>query len=117
MRGLVLMFTLHFGDEHPSGDRWFAPDKAKHFFTAAFVQSASFSGLRAVGAGRPRVADRGDGGHVGRQHRKGDLRSAVRRDRERQGSHVGRRGYDRGERRASRRTEPLSREPGGEPLY
>ena len=52
MRGILLLFTLHFGDEHPTGDRWFASDKAKHFFTAAFVQSASFSGLRAVGAGR-----------------------------------------------------------------
>ena len=52
MRGILLMFTLHLGDEHPSGDRWFAPDKAKHFFMAAFVQSASFGGLRAVGAGR-----------------------------------------------------------------
>lgn len=49
MRGLVLLFTLHFGDEHPGGDRWFAPDKMKHFFMAAFVQSASFSGLRAAG--------------------------------------------------------------------
>jgi uncharacterized protein YfiM (DUF2279 family) len=48
MRGLVLLFTLHFGDEHPGGDRWFAPDKMKHFFMAAFVQSASFSALRAA---------------------------------------------------------------------
>jgi len=49
MRGLALLFTLHFGDEHPGGDRWFAADKMKHFFVAAFVQSASFSGLRAAG--------------------------------------------------------------------
>jgi uncharacterized protein YfiM (DUF2279 family) len=49
MRGLALLFTLHFGDEHPSGDRWFAADKMKHFFAAAFVQTASFSGLRAAG--------------------------------------------------------------------
>src|SRR5512146_2978332 len=49
MRGLALLFALHFGDEHPGGDRWFAPDKMKHFFMAAFVQSASFSGMRAVG--------------------------------------------------------------------
>ena len=49
MRGLVLLFTLHFGDEHPGGDRWLAADKMKHFFVAAFVQSASFSGLRATG--------------------------------------------------------------------
>jgi uncharacterized protein YfiM (DUF2279 family) len=52
MRGFLLMFTLHLGEEHPRGDRWFSPDKAKHFFTAAFVQSASFGGLRAVGFGR-----------------------------------------------------------------
>jgi uncharacterized protein YfiM (DUF2279 family) len=52
MRGILLVFTLHFGQEHPSGDRWFAPDKAKHFFMAAFVQSASFGALRTVGAGR-----------------------------------------------------------------
>ena len=49
MRVLALLFTLHFGDEHPGGDRWFAPDKAKHFFMAAFVQSASFSALRSTG--------------------------------------------------------------------
>jgi len=50
MRGFLLLFSLHFGDEHPGGDRWFATDKAKHFFTAAFVQSASFGGLRYLGA-------------------------------------------------------------------
>lgn len=49
MRALALLFTLHFGDEHPGGDRWFSPDKAKHFFMAAFVQSASFSALRSTG--------------------------------------------------------------------
>jgi len=52
MRGFLLLFSLHFGDEHPKGDTWFSADKAKHFFTAAFVQSASFGGLRALGAGR-----------------------------------------------------------------
>ena len=49
MRGLALLFTLHLGQEHPRGDGWFAADKAKHFFTAALVQSLSFSGLRATG--------------------------------------------------------------------
>jgi uncharacterized protein YfiM (DUF2279 family) len=48
MRTLALLFTLHFGDEHPGGDRWFSPDKAKHFFMAAFVQSTSFSALRST---------------------------------------------------------------------
>lgn len=46
MRGFLLVFTLHFSDEHPGGDKWFAPDKAKHFFAAAFVQTASYGGLR-----------------------------------------------------------------------
>ena len=53
MRGLALLFALHFGDEHPGGDRWFSADKAKHFFAAAFVQSASFSLLRSTGLSRP----------------------------------------------------------------
>jgi len=54
MRALVLVFALHArGDmAGDSGDRWFAIDKAKHFFMAAFVQSASFSALRLTGLGR-----------------------------------------------------------------
>jgi uncharacterized protein YfiM (DUF2279 family) len=50
MRGFLLVFSLHFHDEHPGGDRWFSADKAKHFFTAAFVQSASYGGIRSIGA-------------------------------------------------------------------
>jgi uncharacterized protein YfiM (DUF2279 family) len=50
MHGLIFLFSLHLGT--PSGDRWFAPDKAKHFFTAALVQSASFSAFRATGLAR-----------------------------------------------------------------
>jgi len=49
MRGLVLLFTLHFGDQGRGTDGWFSSDKAKHFFTSAFVQSVSFSTLRATG--------------------------------------------------------------------
>jgi uncharacterized protein YfiM (DUF2279 family) len=49
MRAFALLFALHFGDEHHGGDRWFSADKAKHFFTAAFVQSASFSAFRLAG--------------------------------------------------------------------
>ena len=49
MRGLLLVFSLHFHDEHPRGDRWFSADKAKHFFTAAFVQSVSYGGIRSLG--------------------------------------------------------------------
>lgn len=53
MRALALLFTLHFGrDDHPRGDRWFSADKAKHFVTAAFVQSVAFSGLRTTGLSR-----------------------------------------------------------------
>ena len=52
MRGLLLVFSLHLGREPAGSDPWFAPDKAKHFFMAAFVQSASFSGLRVVGMSR-----------------------------------------------------------------
>jgi putative lipoprotein len=46
---LALVVGLHFGQEHPGGDRWFGADKAKHFFMAAFVQSATYTSLRAVG--------------------------------------------------------------------
>ncbi len=28
------------------GDRWFAPDKVKHFFMSAFVQSVAYSAAR-----------------------------------------------------------------------
>jgi putative lipoprotein len=52
MRGFLLMFSLHLHDDHPKGDKWFGADKAKHFFTAAFVQSASYGGLRFLGANR-----------------------------------------------------------------
>jgi len=52
MRGLALLFAWHFGQDHSSGDRWFAADKAKHFFTAALAQSMSFSALRAAGVSR-----------------------------------------------------------------
>jgi putative lipoprotein len=51
MRGVLLVFTLHFGNRNAS-DPWFGADKARHFFTSAFVQSASFSLLRETGIGR-----------------------------------------------------------------
>jgi uncharacterized protein YfiM (DUF2279 family) len=41
MRGLVLIFGLH------AGDHWFGPDKVKHFFMSAFVESVTYSALRA----------------------------------------------------------------------
>lgn len=50
MRGLLLVFSLGRAPES-TGDRWFGADKVKHFFTSAFVQSASYGTLRGVGAG------------------------------------------------------------------
>ena len=41
MKTLVLLLALH-----APPDRWLAPDKLKHFFMSAFVQSVSFSALR-----------------------------------------------------------------------
>lgn len=61
MHGLMLIFALHTahgpGTASDGSDRWFAMDKAKHFFMAAFVQTVSFSALRAIGVGyRPSLA-------------------------------------------------------------
>jgi putative lipoprotein len=47
MRGLLVAFTLHFGSVPPN-DPWFGTDKAQHFFMSAFIQSVSFSALRAT---------------------------------------------------------------------
>ncbi len=52
MRGFALLMTLHFGDGPNGPDRWFAADKAKHFFTSMFVQTAAFSALRTTGMSR-----------------------------------------------------------------
>jgi uncharacterized protein YfiM (DUF2279 family) len=49
MRGLMLVFTLA-GPPRAPGDAWLAADKAKHFFTAMFVQSLGYGSLRAAGA-------------------------------------------------------------------
>jgi len=51
MLALVLMLRLHGPGDHPGGDSWFAPDKVKHFFMGAFVQSVAYSAVRAAGAG------------------------------------------------------------------
>lgn len=45
MRALALVFTLAL---HPGGDRWIAPDKVKHFFMSAFIESVSYGALRAA---------------------------------------------------------------------
>lgn len=47
MRTLVLALSLSIGG-HQGGDRWLAPDKLKHFFMSAFIESASYSALRAT---------------------------------------------------------------------
>jgi putative lipoprotein len=53
MLTLAFVFSFGFGrvQEHPGGDSWFGADKAKHFLMSAFIQSASYSGLRAVHLG------------------------------------------------------------------
>jgi len=49
---IVFAFTLHLPAPGGDNDRWLAPDKVKHFFTAAFVQSVAFGSLRAVRVGQ-----------------------------------------------------------------
>ena len=44
----------------PPRDSWFGADKVKHFFMSAFVQSATFSAARALGASN--AAAQGIGG-------------------------------------------------------
>jgi uncharacterized protein YfiM (DUF2279 family) len=49
MLALLLAIQLHAPGDHPGGDRWFGVDKVKHFFMGAFVQSVSYSAIRAAG--------------------------------------------------------------------
>jgi uncharacterized protein YfiM (DUF2279 family) len=51
MRGFALVMALHFGDAK-SPDPWFGVDKAKHFFTSMFVQTAAFGAFRTTGMSR-----------------------------------------------------------------
>jgi uncharacterized protein YfiM (DUF2279 family) len=48
--GLAIAITLGLGrqDSNPP-DRWFGSDKAKHYFSAVFVQSVTFTALRSTG--------------------------------------------------------------------
>lgn len=51
MHALVLVFALHGGLHNgpgPRGDPWFGPDKLKHFFMSALVETASYGALRAA---------------------------------------------------------------------
>ncbi len=50
IRGIVLVFSLGSRQGAPPQDAWFGPDKVKHFFASAFVQSMSYGSLRAAGA-------------------------------------------------------------------
>jgi uncharacterized protein YfiM (DUF2279 family) len=45
---MKLTFLLILALQGPPADRWFLPDKIKHFFMAAFVQSVGYSALRAT---------------------------------------------------------------------
>lgn len=47
---LVVALTFGGGGDDSRADPWFGPDKIKHFFASAFVQSVSYSALRAVDA-------------------------------------------------------------------
>ena len=49
MKGFILVFSLNSGAQAHSRDAWFGPDKVKHFFTSAFVQSVAYGGLRRAG--------------------------------------------------------------------
>jgi uncharacterized protein YfiM (DUF2279 family) len=48
---IVIAFSFHLPAPARDEDRWLAPDKVKHFFSAAFVQSVSYGTLRALRAG------------------------------------------------------------------
>lgn len=50
MKFTILVAISFGGWNAPAPDRWFGPDKLRHFFTAAFVQSMSYSTLRAADA-------------------------------------------------------------------
>ena len=48
MHAFVLALSLSLGGGHQGADPWFGPDKLKHFFVSAFVESASYGALRAA---------------------------------------------------------------------
>ena len=47
---IVIAFSMHLSLPARDDDRWFAPDKVKHFFSAAFVQSVSYGTFRTMRA-------------------------------------------------------------------
>ena len=90
MRGFLLVFTLHFGQEHPSGDNGSSPDKVEAFLhrprSFRARRSADFALL---GVGKSRSLAGASVDQLGRQHRKGGARRADRAEREREGSRRG----------------------------
>ena len=77
MHGLMLVFAMHFGPEHPGGDSWFARIKRSTFSPPHSCRRCRLAGSGRRGC-RERVAGGRDRGIVVREHRKGDQRSAVR---------------------------------------
>ncbi len=49
MLKLFVALSLHVGGSANASDPWFGADKLKHFFMSAFVESVSYSTLRATG--------------------------------------------------------------------
>jgi uncharacterized protein YfiM (DUF2279 family) len=49
MLPIVFAFSFKLHSPAAGADDWFGPDKAKHFFTAAFVQSFSYAAFRTTG--------------------------------------------------------------------
>jgi len=48
--GLAIVISLALRRHEPNPpDRWFGADKAKHYFSAVFVQSVSYSAFRSAG--------------------------------------------------------------------
>ena len=54
MPGLTLLFAFRLGGTDPvrADDGWLSADKAKHFFTSAFVQTVAYSALRTTAVSR-----------------------------------------------------------------
>ena len=48
---IVIAFSFHLPSPARDDDHWLAPDKVKHFFSAAFVQTVSYGSLRAMRVG------------------------------------------------------------------
>ena len=46
----ALVFALSFGGAAPPADRWFGPDKVKHFVTSMVAEGMGYAALRATNA-------------------------------------------------------------------